>query len=93
MTLDQLKVLERGDVLHENGCRITIGPRGGHTESIVCWRVSGCVRTWKRDVNRVEVPVKYGMYEHAVLDAHNCGKVHLESECVPRVVDRRMSGG
>lgn len=30
-------------------------------------KVNGAVRTWKRDPNRVEVPVKYGMYEYATL--------------------------
>ena len=27
-------------------------------------KVNGAVRTWKRDANRIEVPVKYGMYEY-----------------------------
>lgn len=26
-------------------------------------KINGAVRTWKRDPNRVEIPVKYGMYE------------------------------
>jgi hypothetical protein len=30
-------------------------------------KVNGRVRTWKRDSSRVEVPLKYGMYEHATL--------------------------
>lgn len=28
-------------------------------------KVNGRVRTWKRDPERVEVPLKYGMYEFA----------------------------
>ena len=31
-------------------------------------KINGAVRTWKRDADRVEIPVKYGMYEYAVLD-------------------------
>ena len=30
-------------------------------------KVNGALRTWKRDVDRVEIPVKYGMYECATL--------------------------
>ncbi len=30
-------------------------------------KINGNIRTWKRDPNRVEIPVKYGMYEFAVL--------------------------
>lgn len=31
--------------------------------------INGAVKTWKRDPNRVEVPVKYGMYEYGRFDA------------------------
>jgi hypothetical protein len=30
-------------------------------------KVNGKVRTWKRDVKRIEVPIKYGMYSYATL--------------------------
>ena len=30
-------------------------------------KVNGALRTWKREPNRVEIPVKYGMYECATL--------------------------
>ncbi len=30
-------------------------------------KVNGKVRTWKRDANRVELPIKYGMYEYATI--------------------------
>ena len=32
-------------------------------------KVNGAVRTWKRDKSRIEIPVKYGMYEYATLYA------------------------
>jgi hypothetical protein len=28
-------------------------------------KINGAVKTWKRDADRVEVPIKYGMYECA----------------------------
>ena len=31
-------------------------------------KINGKVRTWKRDAERIEVPVKYGLYEYAVFD-------------------------
>lgn len=30
-------------------------------------KINGEIRTWKRDATRVEIPVKYGMYEYATL--------------------------
>jgi hypothetical protein len=30
-------------------------------------KINGAIRTWKREPGRVEIPVKYGMYEYAVL--------------------------
>lgn len=32
-------------------------------------KVNGAVRTWKRDPSRVEIPVKYGLYEYHTMDA------------------------
>jgi hypothetical protein len=32
-------------------------------------KVNGKVRTWKRDTRRVELPIKYGMYEYGTFDA------------------------
>ena len=31
-------------------------------------KINGKVRTWKRDKDRIEVPVKYGMYECATFN-------------------------
>jgi hypothetical protein len=31
-------------------------------------KVNGKVRTWKRNPNRIEVPIKYGMYEFTMFD-------------------------
>lgn len=30
-------------------------------------KINGAIRTWKRDPERLEIPVKYGMYECATL--------------------------
>lgn len=42
--------------------------RDGHWYRV---RVSGRLRTWKRDSHRVELPVKYGMYENILLTSHD----------------------
>jgi hypothetical protein len=34
-------------------------------------KVNGKVRTWKRDLTRIEVPVKYGLYEYYTFDKHD----------------------
>lgn len=38
-------------------------------------KVNGAVRTWKRDATRIEVPVKYGLYEYGVLTASDINRV------------------
>lgn len=40
-------------------------------------KVNGKVRTWKRDTRRVELPVKYGLYEYATFDAADIGAGRL----------------
>ena len=31
-------------------------------------KVNGAIRTWKREPDRIEVPIKYGMYEFATFN-------------------------
>lgn len=38
-------------------------------------KVNGKVRTWKRDPERIEVPVKYGLREYAVFTAADIHRV------------------
>lgn len=38
-------------------------------------KINGAVRTWKRDLNRVEVPVKYGLYEYGRFTQHDIGRI------------------
>lgn len=58
LTRDEVFALRSGDV---RLCLLNSGRVGSV-------KINGAVRTWKRDRNRVEVPVKYGMYEYAVFD-------------------------
>ena len=37
-------------------------------------RRNGKTRTWKRDLSRFEIPVKYGLYEYHIIDNTN----HME---------------
>ncbi len=83
MTIEQVKKLNYGDIVHYGTCMQFIGPRGGITENTNKWRVTGKVKTWKRNVNRVRVPVKHGMYENWYIDEFNCESFHLESKCIP----------
>ncbi len=38
-------------------------------------KVNGQVRTWKRDPNRIEIPLKYGMYEYCTFYASDIERV------------------
>jgi len=31
------------------------------------WKVNGQVKTWKRDANRIRVPLKHGLYKYDAL--------------------------
>jgi len=50
LTLDQAKNLKPGDVL-----LTTDGKR---------WKVNGKIKRWKRDPNRIRIPLKHGLYAH-----------------------------
>lgn len=54
ITLAEAKELQRGDIL--------IDERGRR------WKVNGQVKRWKRDPNRIRVPLKHGLYAHDALE-------------------------
>lgn len=84
LTLEQAKELSPGDRVHYTGrqeCTRKVGPRGGVTAKIVECRVSGQPTTWKRTPSRVQVPVKFGMYENSYITESNLHEWHLASEC------------
>jgi len=74
LTIDQAKQLRRGDILHETGAT---------NEDDTCrrWRVNGQVKLWKRDVNRIQVPLSHGMYDHGYLTERNLCEFHTEGSC------------
>lgn len=59
LTLDEIKAL--------TGHALIVGNKG----DILRVKINGKVKTWKRDVNRFEVPCKYGLYEHVTIDTLN----------------------
>jgi hypothetical protein len=56
MTIDEAKQLDYGDHIYFVDAK-------NENQYREC-KVNGKARTWKRNINRVEVPVKYGYYEY-----------------------------
>jgi len=44
------------------------------------WIVNGKVKTWKRDPDRVQVPLKHGMYSYGYLTERNINEFSLSEE-------------
>jgi len=82
ITLEQAKNLKHGDVL--------IAVKDSKR-----WRVSGAVKTWKRDASRVQVPLKHGLYRHDYLTEQYLNDVTLETrtgwEPMKNMLDDRAS--
>jgi hypothetical protein len=55
ITIEQAKALQYGQILHH-----TTNKNADGTPQR--WRVNGKVKTWKRSPERVQVPVKHGLY-------------------------------
>lgn len=81
ITKEQALTLGNGDIVHENGCKKTIGSRGGIALQQRYWRVSGKVKTWARDKHRFEFPVKFGLYANGRITNLNAEGFHLPVDC------------
>jgi hypothetical protein len=68
MKREEALTLSVGDTLYHGELR----QAGGKMPLRV--RLSGRVRTWKRDPNRIEIPVKHGMYESYTITERDLGK-------------------
>jgi hypothetical protein len=60
ITLKQAKNLTYGDELYHVNLKNADG-------SPMRFRVSGKVKTWKRDETRIRVPLKHGLYDYGYL--------------------------
>lgn len=64
ITLEQAKALKYKQTVIDN--------RGKR------WYVNGAVKTWKRSPERVQVPVKHGLYVYRYLTEDDLGNLTLE---------------
>ena len=60
ITLEQAKQLRYGDTLHH----VSLTNKNGTPLRV---RVTGEVKTWKRDPDRIRVPLKHGLYDYGEL--------------------------
>ena len=73
ITLEQAKNLEYRDMLYH----LTLKNADG---SPMRWRVNGKPKTWKRNPERVKVPIKHGLRKFDYLDENNLGYFSLTEE-------------
>ena len=70
ITLEQAKALRPGDILHH-----TINKN--YDGSPRRWKVNGKVKLWKRSPERVQVPLKLGIYRFDYLTELDLDRVNM----------------
>ena len=70
MTLEQVKALRIGQIVYEHAALNADG-------TPLRWRVNGKIKLWKRTPNRVRVPVKNGLWNHAYITEYNMQHLSL----------------
>lgn len=73
ITLNQAKQLTHGTILYHVSQR-------NADKSPARWRVNGNVKTWKRQPERLQIPVKYGLYGYDYLTENDLHLVCLTAE-------------
>lgn len=71
ITLEQARQLKHGDLLHHTVNKNADGTPQG-------WRVNGKVQTWKRNPEKVKIPLKYGLYRFDYLTEKDLDMVSLQ---------------
>lgn len=82
ITEEQALSLGYRSIIHENGCRIDIGKRGGKTYHVIQYRVASRIHRWKTRPNEWEFTVKFGMNSRTyTVNQDNAHDFHLEKDC------------
>lgn len=71
VSVAQAKKLRFGQVLYHTRNRNADG-------TAQRWRVTGKVKTWKRNPNRVQVPIKHGLYTFDYITEYSCKYLTLK---------------
>jgi len=71
--LEQVKALNYGDILYHVHNRNANGTPQR-------WRVNGKVKTWKRTLRRIEIPVRHGLRNYDYLTEDGLHSVCLTEE-------------
>ena len=87
ITKEQAMELVHGSIVHLNGCKREVGPRGGVTEHVERYRVASRIRTWSDrsgKAGKFEFTVKHGMNPRTYVingPSGTANSMHIESEC------------
>lgn len=67
---------------HYGTCSRLIGPKGGLRRMVQeRWRRNGVTRTWVRNPERWEIPIKYGLRSYGYLNNKNAEHFHTVDDC------------
>lgn len=80
LTLAQAKKLKYGQILYHLKNKNSDG-------TAQRWKVNGKPKTWKRNPERVQVPVKHGLYTHDTITER---ELHLVSLTEPKRVKKKV---
>jgi hypothetical protein len=70
MTLEQAKSLQFGQIIHHREFK-------NADKTPARYKVNGKVKTWKRSLDKVKVPLKRGLYEFGYLTESNLDEFEL----------------
>jgi hypothetical protein len=70
MKLEEAKKLKYGQIIYSKNFRNADG-------SPQRFKVNGNIKTWKKDKNRIRVPLKRGLYEFGYLDEYNISQFKI----------------
>jgi len=73
LKLEEAKKLSYGEVLY---CKYSRNADGSPER----WRVNGKVKLWKRNPNRIQIPLKHGLYDYGYLTERDLNAFSLSEE-------------
>lgn len=73
LTINKAKRLKPGDIVYQSNKLNSDG-------TLRRWKVTGKVKVWKTNINRVKVPVKHGLYTYGYITENNIDILLIEDK-------------
>lgn len=84
MDINLAKFLKPGDIINDTKVANSKG-------KLIHWKINGKPKTWKKDPNRIKIPIKFGLWEYWYVTEDNLDCFSIPETLEKRILERMLT--